>query len=297
MFVDLPSYDEKYTKQTELSPISDKEFLDGISTSKSSIKDRIIQIIMFIIGFGWLRLLVGVAISVIYFTMMTPVIVFENKYAWIVDAGIKLTQVYFRIFFFFLGLVKIKVNGKIEKRTRCFLFNHQAFFDGPLLYIYRPFTVIGMEKLKRVPFVGRILIAADTLFVDRTKQNGTAHIITEELYKNGKRPLALAPEGKTTRGNYMLGFRTGAFIANVPIQPVLIRYKQIFPFGKAGVVWLVGGFGEWIWRCLCLPMVTAELTFLPVLEGEEFYSKTPKEKALYCNLLINNIKKSSTKIL
>ena len=35
------------------------------------------------------------------------------------------------------------------------------------------------------------------------------------------------PEGTTTNGNYILPFKTGAFLAGTPIQPVILRYPYI----------------------------------------------------------------------
>ncbi len=33
-------------------------------------------------------------------------------------------------------------------------------------------------------------------------------------------------QGTTTNGRYLLPFRTGAFLAGVPVQPVIIKYGQ-----------------------------------------------------------------------
>lgn len=33
-------------------------------------------------------------------------------------------------------------------------------------------------------------------------------------------------QGTTTNGNYLLPFRTGAFVAGLPVQPVLLQYPQ-----------------------------------------------------------------------
>ena len=41
------------------------------------------------------------------------------------------------------------------------------------------------------------------------------------------RPLLLFPEGTTTNGRYLLPFKTGAFLAGQPLQPVVIRYGQV----------------------------------------------------------------------
>ena len=36
----------------------------------------------------------------------------------------------------------------------------------------------------------------------------------------------LATQGTTTNGRYLLPFKTGAFIAGVPLQPVLMHYDM-----------------------------------------------------------------------
>ncbi len=41
------------------------------------------------------------------------------------------------------------------------------------------------------------------------------------------RPLLLFPEGTTTNGRYLLPFKTGAFLAGEPVQPVVIRYGEV----------------------------------------------------------------------
>lgn len=48
----------------------------------------------------------------------------------------------------------------------------------------------------------------------------------------GARPLLLFPEGTTTNGRYLLPFKTGAFLAGQPLQPVVIRYGEVGPGGQ-----------------------------------------------------------------
>lgn len=42
-----------------------------------------------------------------------------------------------------------------------------------------------------------------------------------------RRPILLFPEGTTTNGDYLLPFRTGAFIAGVPVQPTILKYGLV----------------------------------------------------------------------
>ena len=48
------------------------------------------------------------------------------------------------------------------------------------------------------------------------------------------RPMLLFPEGTTTNGRFMLPFRTGAFLAGQPLQPVVIRYGEVGGCGWVG---------------------------------------------------------------
>ena len=287
----VPTYDEKYTHQTELSPVTNEELRDNIVPTKSTTVDRIIQLIFFFLFFGWLRLILIVIVFASYVILMTPVFfLYENEAAVRImkPPGIFLTRVFFRVVYFLLGIYHITKVGEYDPKAKCLLFNHQTVLDGPLMYIYKPFTVIGMAELKKTPVAGPILSAVHTLFIDRSKHEGTSQVITKHLNEVHEDPLGLAPEGKTTKGKFMLEFRTGSFIAKAPVQPVTIRYKQFLPFGKTGVIWLVGGMKEWLIRILCMPGAFAEINFMPLVDGEEYQSKTPKEKALYCNLLMAN---------
>ncbi|KAH0794883.1 Acyltransferase family protein [Histomonas meleagridis] len=283
----VPTFDPKLQNQTKLSEISDEEFNKGIIPTKSTTKDRIIQVILFILGFGWLRFLLLIGVTILYAILVIPSVIF-HKFPFILNFGINLSRVYFRVAFFLLGLSWLTFKGKLDPKAKCILFNHQTVLDGPLIYILKPFTVLGMAELKKAFLIGNILTANGTVFVDRSKHEGASQKITEYLESDTQRPMVLAPEGKTTKGQFLLQFRTGSFIAHAPIQCATIRYRQFFAYGGAGIVWAVGGFKEWLWRILCLPMFTVEIEFLPLMDGEEFLKKTPQEKALECNLLMAN---------
>ncbi len=56
-------------------------------------------------------------------------------------------------------------------------------------------------------------------------------------------------QGTTTNGNFLLPFKTGAFLAGVPVQPVILQYGKVMPLkltipivlavslGKIGLRW------------------------------------------------------------
>lgn len=287
----VPLYNEKYKHQTKLSSVTDDEFEDNDAAYKSTFTDRLIQLAFFIIFFGWLRIILIGILTAIYLVLMSPIILLayqESIVHHITPFGILITQIYFRLVFFLCGLYRIRIRGKVDKRAKLFLFNHSSNFEGPIIYLFRPFIVICMAELKKAPIIGPILTAVNAVFVDRSIQGGTSKVITNYLNSKNEEPMALAPEGRCTKGHFLLEYRTGSFIANVPIQPVTVRYTHFLPYGKTGVVWTHGHLIEWIIRLICMPGCIVDVHFMPVVDSKDFYSKTPAEKALYCNLLMAN---------
>lgn len=286
-----PRYSEKYTHQTKLSSVTDEEFKENTIPWVATWKDRIIQLTFFIVFLGWLRLILLLAVTLIYVTIMSPVLIFYKRPSIIkrlYKPGVFVTRIYFRFLFFFLGCFVIKKKGKLDPNARCIIFNHHTLIDGLLIYMFQPFQVIGIEKLGRDPIIGQILTASGSIFVDRSKHEGLSKVITNYLSEKRDKPLAIASEGRTEKGLFMLAFRTGAFIADAPIQPVTLRFKNFLPYGRTGIIWTYAQPYEWLIRVLSMPACIVEIDFLPVLQGPEFYSKSPAEKANYTNLVMAN---------
>jgi len=291
MFVhSLPYDDPQMHEQTELSTISQEEFDRGIKPEKSSRMDRVFETIQFIIGFGWLRLIVLFLLTIIYLILEIPCMItcYNRKICdIIIPFGIWIARLYIRALLFCFGVYHIKINGEIDPNAKACVFNHQTIFDGPMIYVYRVFTVISMAEILKVPFFGRILVAANSLFIDRSKNSGASEGI-KNLMLDDSKFVGLSPEGKTTKGLYLLKFHTGGFLTDKPIQPVAIRYKTYFTFGKSGFSWVAGGFKEFVWRCFSTTFGVAEINFLPTIHYDEMQDKTPEEKALVCELKIAN---------
>ncbi len=38
-------------------------------------------------------------------------------------------------------------------------------------------------------------------------------------------PMMLFPEGTTTNNKYLMPFKRGAFVAGVPVQPLVLKYR------------------------------------------------------------------------
>ena len=93
--------------------------------------------------------------------------------------------------------------------------NHTGFVE--LLYLAYAYgaSFVSREENKNLPFMGKISIAMQCIFVERGtgKRNNTFQKIKERVEAPpGQWPmLAIAPEGTTTNGSALIHFHTGAF--------------------------------------------------------------------------------------
>ncbi|KAL6504672.1 Lysophospholipid acyltransferase lpeat1 [Orobanche hederae] len=84
--------------------------------------------------------------------------------------------------------------------------------------------------------------------------------------------MMLFPEGTTTNGDYLLPFKTGAFLANTPVVPIILRY----PFQRLSPAWdSISGVRHVI-LLLCQFVNYIEVTKLPVYDPSEQEKEDPK---------------------
>jgi hypothetical protein len=87
----------------------------------------------------------------------------------------------------------IRRNGHVDRGARATFFNHQTMADGPPLHMLSG-------------------------FVHRSKSGAQAPAIED----CSKTSLAMAPEGKTTIGDFTRTFRTGGFLVDRRVLPATI---------------------------------------------------------------------------
>jgi 1-acyl-sn-glycerol-3-phosphate acyltransferase len=144
-----------------------------------------------------------------------------------------------------------------------------------------------MAGMKSFPFAQRLIKVWDGAFVDRS--SGSDHMSNQILdwqRDPSRLPIAIFPEGKVTTGEGLLGFRSGAFLGDEPVQAVGIRYKMWFtPKGMSTPAWLENQIGDYFWQLWGIPFITVEVT---VLEPLDLKGLTPKEKAGTVELQLAN---------
>lgn len=129
-----------------------------------------------------------------------------------------------------MGL-RIEVSGHAQNAPCLFVANHISYLDPIIILMHIEADVVAKSEVKRWPLIGLAGSLVGTIFVNRHQKSSrqlTAEIIYGAL-KNGK-SILLFPEGTTTRGNMILPFRPRSFdaarSAEVPVQPVMIRYEH-----------------------------------------------------------------------
>ena len=91
---------------------------------------------------------------------------------------------------------------------------------------------------------------------------GVGTIVKERISSAGRgeagdqRPMLLFPEGTTTNGRYLLPFKSGAFLAGYPVQPVILHYQQAGPLHPSP----------------CLPLLHTHFSLHPLLQTHVDFS-------------------------
>jgi 1-acyl-sn-glycerol-3-phosphate acyltransferase len=149
--------------------------------------------------------------------------------------------------------------------------HHVSWLDVPLLAAVRPARMVAKTEIRRWPVAGWLAARGGVLFIDRDRLRalpGTVARIAAEL--RGGAAVAVFPEGSTwcgrARGRYRRAVFQAALDADVPVQPVRIRYLA----GGRTVSTTPAFVGEdtllaSLWRVARAGGLVAEARVLPVL--------------------------------
>ncbi|KXZ44581.1 hypothetical protein GPECTOR_65g199 [Gonium pectorale] len=132
----------------------------------------------------------------------------------------------------------------------CYVSNHCSWVDI-VLYMSAFFpSFVAKKEVSGLPLVGPISRAMQCLFVDREARlaaaaaeaaeargdgggggggQGMSQLVKERMLRkagggSSELPMLLFPEGTTTNNRYLMPFKRGAFVAGVPVQPLVLRY-------------------------------------------------------------------------
>lgn len=178
------------------------------------------------------------------------------------------------------------------ERAGAIVSNHVSYLDI-LYHMSASFpSFVAKRSVGKLPLVGLISKCLGCVYVQREAKSpdfkGVSGVVTErikEAHEDKNAPLMLLfPEGTTTNGDFLLPFKTGAFIAGAPVLPVILRY----PYQRFSPAWdSISGVRHVI-LLLCQFVNYMEVTRLPVYYPSKEEKDDPK-------LYANNVRKLMAK--
>ncbi|XWS21090.1 hypothetical protein CRYUN_Cryun30bG0025500 [Craigia yunnanensis] len=171
-----------------------------------------------------------------------------------------------------------------EERPGAIVSNHVSYLDI-LYHMSSSFpSFVAKRSVAKLPLIGLISKCLGCVYVQRESKSsdskGVAGVVTDrvcEAHQNKSAPMMmLFPEGTTTNGDFLLPFRTGAFLARAPVVPVILRY----PYQRFSPAWdSISGVRHVVFL-LCQFVNHMEVTRLPVYYPSQQEMDDPK---LYAN--------------
>ncbi|KAL8145066.1 lysophospholipid acyltransferase LPEAT1-like isoform X1 [Apium graveolens] len=185
---------------------------------------------------------------------------------------------------------KVEHNDQADEPERpgVIVSNHVSYID--ILYhmsaSYPSF--VAKRSVGKLPLLGLISKCLGCIYVQRESKSsdfkGVSGVINEriqEAHQNKSAPIImLFPEGTTTNGDYLLPFKTGAFLPKAPVLPVILRY----PHQRFSPAWDSISGVRHVLLLLCQFVNYLEVTRLPVYYPSQQEKDDPK-------LYANNVRK------
>ncbi|KAK4276607.1 hypothetical protein QN277_014737 [Acacia crassicarpa] len=162
--------------------------------------------------------------------------------------------------------------------------NHVSYLDI-LYHSSSSFpSFVAKRSVAKLPLVGIISKCLGCVYVQRESKSsdfkGVSGVVTErirEAHRNKSAPIMmLFPEGTTTNGDFLLPFKTGGFLAGLPVLPVILRY----PHQRFSPAWDSISGARHVILLLCQFVNYMEVKKLPVYYPSQQEKDDPK---LYAN--------------
>ncbi len=129
-----------------------------------------------------------------------------------------------------LGITLV-VEGQPHAGGKLIVGNHVSWLDIIAINATHPSRFVSKAEVGQWPLVGRLVTAADTLYLVREKRRDAKRVLglMSEALRQGD-TVAVFPEGTTGSGYQVMHFHgnllQSAIDAQVPVQPLAIRYQD-----------------------------------------------------------------------
>ncbi|KAK8513917.1 hypothetical protein V6N13_005104 [Hibiscus sabdariffa] len=144
-------------------------------------------------------------------------------------------------------------------------------------------SFVAKRSVAKIPLVGLISKCLGCVYVQRESKSsdfkGVAGVVTDrvhEAHRNKSAPMImLFPEGTTTNGDYLLPFKTSAFLAGAPVVPIILRY----PYQRFSPAWDTKTGVRHVVLLLCQFVNHMEVIHLPIYHPSQQEKDDPKQYA------------------
>ena len=152
--------------------------------------------------------------------------------------------------------------------------NHVGWVDICMIHSQKMVGFVAKREIASWPLVGWLATMGETIYHQRGSQESLGGVLHEMLARlRDGRAVGVFPEGRTRGGDEVGPFHARIFLAaveaNVPVQPVALRYG---PQGNAQTIVAFGpkeSFAANFLRLLGEPPRDADIVFLePILPGD-----------------------------
>jgi len=145
---------------------------------------------------------------------------------------------------------------------------------------------VARDGTQNLPMIGLISRRMQCIYVDRERKNGPSEgvsaqvkermIQTQQQPELELRPMLLFPEGTTSNGQMLLPFKTGAFLAGVPVLPVIIKYQGARPGSRVSPCWESITAPQHLLLVMCEPGHSVVCYELPLYKPSPEEAKDPR---------------------
>lgn len=200
-----------------------------------------------------------------------------------------------RAVFFSVGFLWIRVKGRqagLKEAPVLVVAPHSGFLDMLVVCATGLPMVVSRSENCRLPVIGALLEFNQSVLVSRKDPESRKKCVSqicERVTSDGRWPqMLMFPEGTTTNGRALIKFKPGAFLAGVPVQPVLLHYPgepDTVRWTWKGLTWL-----GTLWHTTSQIYTSVTVEFLPVYTPSQEEKQNP-------DLYAENVQKLMAKAL
>ncbi len=157
--------------------------------------------------------------------------------------------------------------------AQLFIGNHICMLEGAIVArIVGHVRFLAASFSKDIPLFGALIRAVEPIFVERHVRTNKVALQIKKSILESKIRHVIFPEGSYANGKALLEFKSGAFVAGVPITPILFSYGTYVPYWNRKE----SSFGTQMYRFLSRLYTTATIQILPVYVPNEGERENPK---------------------